>query len=140
MKNLKTYVEFISEANAPQTLNFLSSEERRKGDINQGRKTPPNQQDQRYQDKTKKQALIRTDELDKELDNVGQQQQDSNNKMEDIKLKQDLLPDDKNKRDQFLNDIQTDLKGIEGNLNNAEKQRLLLQQQKDRIQKNFIKK
>lgn len=140
MKNLKTFIEFISEATSTSALNFLASKERDKQDTNQDRRTPPNQKNQKFQDKTRKQAQVRTDEIDKQLDKVGTDQEEANNRMEDIKLKQDLLPEDKVKRQQFLDDVENDLKGVESSLNNAAKQREILQKQKDRIQKNFIKK
>lgn len=140
MKNLKTFTEFISEASSTAALNFIASSERNKKNINQDRKTPPNQKDQKFQDKTRKQAQVRTDEIDKELDKVGQNQELANKRMEDIKLKQDLLPEDKTKRQQFLDDVENDLGGVKSDLDNASKQRQILQNQKDRIQKNFIKK
>ena len=138
MKILKTFVEFVNEADAATALKVIGDKEQNKQDINQDRKTSTT--DQKFQDKTKQQAQLRADELDKAANDIGNRQQSANNRMEDIKLKQDLLPDDPNARKQFLTDTDTDLKDVKGELDNAQQQRNSLQKQKDRIKNNFLKK
>ena len=140
MKILKSFVEFINEADAPTALKIIGDKEQQKQDINQDRQIPDNEKEQQFQDKTKRQALNRQDELDKAAQEIGTRQQTANNRMEDIKLKQDLLPDDPNARKQFLADTDTDLKDVKGELDNAQQQRIALQKQKDRIKNNFLRK
>ena len=138
MKILKTFVDFVNEADAATALKVIGDKEQQKQDINQDRETSNN--DKKFQDKTKQQAQLRADELDKAAKDIGNRQQTANNRMEDIKLKQDLLPDDPNARKQFLADTDTDLKDVKGELDNAQQQRNSLQKQKDRIKNNFLKK
>jgi chromosome segregation ATPase len=140
MKNLKTFIEFINEADAKTALNVIGSKEQQKTDVNQDRKTPEGEKEQKFQQKTKNQALTRTDELEKAAKDIDTRQQTANKRMDDITLKQDLLPDDPNKRKEFLDSTKNDLKDVEGELNNAEQQRKSLQKQKDRIKNNFLKK
>jgi chromosome segregation ATPase len=138
MKILKTFVDFVNEADAATALKVIGDKEQQKQDINQDRETSTN--DKKFQDKTKQQAQLRADELDKAAKDIGNRQQTANNRMEDIKLKQDLLPDDPNARKQFLADTDTDLKDVKGELDNAQQQRNSLQKQKDRIKNNFLRK
>lgn len=140
MKNLKTYLEFITEADAKSALNVIGNKEQQKKEIGQERKVPDDQKEQKFQEKTKKQALNRTDELTKSANDIQNRQQQADKRMEDIKLKQELLPDDPNKRKEFLTDTQNDLKDVEGELNNADQQRKSLQKQTDRIKKNYLSK
>jgi hypothetical protein len=135
---LKTFVDFVNEADAATALKVIGDKEQQKQDINQDRQTSTN--DKKFQDKTKQQAQLRADELDKAAKDIGNRQQTANNRMEDIKLKQDLLPDDPNARKQFLADTDTDLKDVKGELDNAQQQRNSLQKQKDRIKNNFLRK
>jgi chromosome segregation ATPase len=137
MKILKTFVDFVNEADAATALKVIGDKEQQKQDINQDRETSTN--DKKFQDKTKQQAQLRADELDKAAKDIGNRQQTANNRMEDIKLKQDLLPDDPNARKQFLADTDTDLKDVKGELDNAQQQRNSLQKQKDRIKNNFLR-
>jgi chromosome segregation ATPase len=140
MKNLKTYFEFLREATASTAFNVLQNKEQQKKEIDDERKTPDSQKDIKFKEKTTKQALNRTDELEKMAKNIDQNQQHANQRMEDIKKKQELLPDDPAARKQFLDDTKTDLKDVESELNNTQRQRLSLKRQKERIQKNFLKK
>jgi hypothetical protein len=139
MKNIKSYIEFLKEANAPTALNILANKEEQKKDINQERKQPETEKDKKFQTNTQKQAKIRTDELDKSVKTIDDRQKQANNRMEDIKLKQDLLPEDPAARKQFIKDTEDDLKNVESELTNAQQQRIALQKQKDRIKNNFIK-
>ena len=139
MINLKTYNEFINESDAQTAIKTLGDNEKNKQDVNQDRQLPQTDKDKKFQDKTKKQALTKTTELEQAAKNIDTTQQLANKRMEDIKLKQDLLPDDPNNRKQFLKDTESDLKDVEGELNNTQQQRKGLQKQQDRIKNNFIK-
>jgi chromosome segregation ATPase len=140
MKNMKTYNEFINEADAKTALKTLGDNEKNKQDVNQDRQLPQTEKDRQFQDKTKKQALTKTTELEQAAKNIDTNQQKANKRMEDIKLKQDLLPDDPTNRKQFLKDTESDLKDVEKDLDNSQQQRKSLQKQQDRIKTNFIKK
>lgn len=139
MKNIKSYIEFIKEANASTALNVLANKEEQKKDINQERTQPESEKDKKFKTDTQKQAKIRTNELDKIVKTIDDRQKQANNRMEDIKLKQDLLPEDPAARKQFIKDTEDDLKNVESELTNAQQQRIALQKQKDRIRNNFMK-
>ena len=140
MKNIKTFVEFINEADAKAALNFIGTNKQNQKTADQERKVPENDKDKKFQQNTQRQALNRTDELGKAAQDINNRQQNANQRMEDIKKKQDLLPDDPNARKQFLDDTQSDLKDVEGELNNAEQQRKNIEKNKERIKNNFLKK
>ena len=137
-ENLKTFEQFINESNAEQTFGVLGSKEQQKQDINADRKTPQSEKDKKFQDKTKKQALTRTAELQKSATDIKTTQQKADQRLEDIKKKQAYLrPDDPNAAKNFDNDQKSDLKGVEGELDNAKNQRELIQKQADRLKKKF---
>jgi len=139
MKNLKTFIEFINEADAKTTLGIIGNKEldRQSAQKNQS-DSNKSTQNQTIQKKTQQQAQLKISELDKSAKDIENTHTDIKKQMDDTILKQDLLPTDPNAKKQFLSDTNQDLENIDKNLTNAEQQRKYLLDQKKRIQKNYL--
>ena len=137
MKNIKTFEEFIVE-DTTTNINQIGNDAQNKQDINLNRDKTQQQKDKEFQDKTKKQSNLKVGELQTVADDVNQRQQTANQKLEDIKKKHAYLrPENPNDAKNFDNDQKQELKGVEGELDNAATQRELIKKQADKIKKNF---
>lgn len=133
MKNLKTYEQFLSEANAADMKNQLNL----KMDTDNPPPSNP-KEDQKIDQKIKKNLNLKTTEIKNKVNRNIQNKQITDKNLKRMEDEQrELVPEDPVQKKQFLDDKKTEINIENNKLTNMDQENKFLQQQIAKKQKMF---